>query len=126
MPTSDRLNISSRSLASASSSLCCDFSREASASTTTMPTAPGVVSCVRRSASEHQIGALRCAPAGSSSSVSSVPLPRTASIRCATVSGGRPALASTRSNGSPGTQATVSLMRDSKRRLQRTSWPPRR
>ena len=54
MPTSDRLNISSRSRASASSSLCCDFMRVASASTTTMPIAPGAVSCVRRSASEHQ------------------------------------------------------------------------
>ncbi len=102
MPTSDRLNISSRSRASASSSLCCDFMRVASASTTTMPIAPGSVSWVRRSASEHQIADLRCVPAGSSSSVSSVPTSRTASISAATVSAGTPALARISSNGLPG------------------------
>ncbi len=102
MPTSDRLNISSRSRASASSSLCCDFMRVASASTTTMPTAPGAVSCVRRSASEHQMAVLRCVPAGSSSSVSSVPTSRTASISAATVSAGTPALARMASNALPG------------------------
>ena len=41
MPTSDRLNISSRSRASASSSVCCDFRREMSVSTATTSLSPG-------------------------------------------------------------------------------------
>ena len=41
MPTSDRLNISSRSRSSASSSVCCDFRREMSVSTATTSFSPG-------------------------------------------------------------------------------------
>ena len=73
MPTSERLNISSRSRSSASSSACCDFRREMSVSTATTSCSSAVASA-RRTDIETQAGAPAAAPGRlTASSVSASP-----------------------------------------------------
>ena len=114
MPTSDRLNISSRSRASASSSVCCDFRREMSVSTATTSCSPAAGSA-RRTDSEYQAGG--AAPPAGDREFGLEALSRACSCRQRL----REA-AEQLADGGAGSGAGVAARAcDSKRRLQRTS-----